>query len=325
MATTTATTSGKSRPAIVLGCANFGSATDPTTKHHTTEQASELFATLVRHKHNVVDTSRRYPPLAGGTSEELIGSTLRSAAAFPDIKIDTKVLSAPGCHKQENIARSVSDSFHALGVDSVRTIYLHYPDRSVPLVEPIKALSHAVDIGRAEQWGLSNYTIDDVREILRLCDQHGGLVKPAIFQGEYNALNRHSEELIQFLHENGIAFYAYSPAAGGALVPTGSRIAAHGPAGDRVRKLYGTEQVQQSIEHVRDAAEKNGLGGHETAIRWVVWNSMLDGRYGDAVIVGASSAKQLDDTLHAINKGPLPDEVNRAIEGIWTSALKDKA
>ncbi|KAL6249690.1 hypothetical protein RBB50_003545 [Rhinocladiella similis] len=317
------TTSGKSQPAIVLGCANFGSDTDPTTKHHTTKQASELFAILVRYKHNVIDTSRRYPPLAGGTSEELIGSTLRSAA-FPDLRIDTKVLSAPGCHKPENIAKSISDSLNALGVDSVRTIYLHYPDRSVPLIDPTTALSHAVDIGQAKQWGLSNYTIEDVREILSLCEQHS-LVKPAIFQGEYNALNRNSEELIPFLHDNGIAFYAYSPAAGGALAPTGSRITAQGPAGDRVRKLYGTAQVQKSIERVRDVAEKNGLKGHETAIRWVVWNSLLDGRYGDAVIVGAGSANQLDETLHAINKGSLPDEVSQAIEGIWISTLKDQA
>ncbi|KIW15571.1 hypothetical protein PV08_05619 [Exophiala spinifera] len=317
------TPSGKPRPTIVLGCASFGSEIDPLTRHHTTQQASELFAALTRHRHNIIDTSRRYPALAGGTSEELIGSTLRSAA-FPDIEIDTKVLSAPGCHKPENIAKSISDSLRALRVDSVRTIYLHYPDRSVPLIEPIRALSHAVDIGQAKQWGLSNYTIDDVHEVLSLCKKHG-LVKPAIFQGEYNAINRDSEELITLLHENGIAFYAYSPAAGGTLSPTGSRIAAQGLGGDRTRQLYGTEPVQKAIQQVRDVAEKNGLNGHETAIRWVVWDSMLDEKYGDGVIIGASSVSQLEETLRAIDEGPLPGEVNQAIEGIWASMLKDKA
>lgn len=310
----------RQQPNIILGCANFGSPEDPTTRIHTPSQAESLFAVLTSYGHTTIDTSRRYPPTQPGTSEELIGTTLSSISnkAFPlELVIDTKVLSAPGCHKPENIAKSIADSLHALGVSSVHTIYLHFPDRTQPLTSPVSALSHAVSTDQAKQWGISNYTLADVQEIISLCEQHGW-IPPAVFQGEYNPLNREAEsELIPYLHDNGIAFYAYSPGAGGAIAPTGSRLTAKGPAGDRVRQLYGGEVVQKAIQKVRDAVEKAGLKGHEAAIRWTVWNGVLDGKYGDGVIIGASSEEQLRQTLDAIKKGGLGDDVRDVVGDVW--------
>ncbi|KAK5198640.1 hypothetical protein LTR92_001111 [Exophiala xenobiotica] len=314
----------KEQPAIILGCANFGSPDDPTTRHHTPAAASALFTAFSSYGYHTIDTSRRYPPLAGGTSEVVIGSTLSSLPPSINLDIDTKVLSAPGCHTPENIASSISASLAALGVPVVHTIYLHFPDRTQPLSNPVSALSHAVSTGQAARWGLSNYTLDDVREVLALCEQHGW-IKPAVFQGEYNAVNRETEDLIPYLHKNGIAFYAYSPGAGGALAPMGTRLAAPGPAGDRVRRLYGGDEVQSAIQRVRDVAGKNGLKGHEAAIRWVVWDSMLDGKYGDGVIIGAGSVEQLRETLDVIKKGGLSEDVKQVVQGVWETIVKDKA
>jgi aryl-alcohol dehydrogenase-like predicted oxidoreductase len=174
-----------------------------------------------------------------------------------------------------------------------------------------------VSTGQAKQWGVSNYTLADMREIMALCKQHSW-IPPAVFQGEYNPLNREAEsELIPYLHENGIAFYAYSPGAGGAIAPTGSRLTAKGPAGDRVRQLYSGEVVQKAIQKVREAVEMAALKGYEAAIRWTVWNGVLDGKYGDGVIVGASSEYQLRQTLDAIEKGGLSDDVRTVVGDVW--------
>ncbi|KAK5026547.1 hypothetical protein LTS07_007481 [Exophiala sideris] len=189
----------KQQPNIILGCASFGSPEDPTTKTHTPAQAALLFDVLTSYGHTTIDTSRRYPPTKPGTSEEVIGGTLSStenASLTSKLVIDTKVLSAPGCHKPENIAKSIADSLNALGVSSVHTIYLHFPDRTQPLTNPISALSHAVSNGQAQQWGISNYTLDDVRAILSWCKEHGW-IPPAVFQGEYNPLNRAAEIPVQ--------------------------------------------------------------------------------------------------------------------------------
>ncbi|KAI1610416.1 NADP-dependent oxidoreductase domain-containing protein [Exophiala viscosa] len=315
----------KQQPNIILGCASFGSPEDPTTKTHTSAQAEVLFNVLTSYGHSTIDTSRRYPPTRPGTSEEVIGATLSSTETASNIVIDTKVLSAPGCHKPENIAKSIADSLNALGVSSVHTIYLHFPDRTQPLTNPVSALSHAVSTGQAKQWGISNYTLADVQEILSLCKQHDW-IPPAVFQGEYNPLNREAEsELIPYLHEHGVAFYAYSPGAGGAIAPTGSRLTAKGPAGDRVRQLYGGEKMQGAIQKVRDAVDTAGLKGHEAAIRWTVWDGVLDGKYGDGVIVGASSEGQLRETLEAVKRGGLSTDVRDVVGGIWGDIQNSRA
>ena len=309
-------------PKLILGCSNFGSPTDPYCKITTPEQAATLLKTFASYGHDTIDTSRRYPPQAPGTSEEVLGEAFQmltsNADRSPSIVIDTKTLSAPGCHKPENLRQSVNESLSALQVPSVHTIYLHFPDRSVPLSDPISTLSAAIQAGQAKQWGISNYTIADIEEILGLCGENDW-IKPAIYQGEYNALNRQNEELIQFCHDHSIAFYAYSPGAGGVFSPSGSRIGAKTPAGERVRALYGSEEMQGAVQKVRDVAEKHGLGGHEVAIRWAFWDGILDNRFGDGVVIGVSGEKQLTETCEWVKKGGLPDELRDVVEGVWAA------
>ena len=318
--------SPKKAPKLILGCANFGSATDPSCRITTAEQAATLLSTFASYGHDTIDTSRRYPPQAGGTSEEVLGAGLGLLASnrdsrSPSIQIDTKTLSAPGCHQPQNLRASISASLAALEVPSVHTIYLHFPDRSVPLSDPVSTLSAAVQSGQAHQWGISNYTMDDLREIISLCDENNW-IKPALFQGEYNALNRENEGLIHFCHENGIAFYAYSPGAGGVFSPSSSRITADTPAGQRVRQLYGSEEMQSAVQKVRDAAEQKGLGGHEVALRWTFWNGILDGKFNDGVVIGTSSEKQLRETCEHLEKGGLDDELIELMDQVWDAVKK---
>jgi aflatoxin B1 aldehyde reductase len=324
----------KQPPKLILGCSNFGSPTDPHCKITTAAQAASILTTFTSYGHNTIDTSRRYPPQAPGTSEELLGEALKLLSQQPDtapdtneknvaasIKIDTKTLSLPGDHHPDRLSSSISSSLTALGLSSVHTIYLHFPDRSVPFSLPISTLSHAVSSGQATQWGLSNYTISDLREILSLCAQHNW-IKPAIYQGEYNALNRSNEALVEFCHDNGIAFYAYSPGAGGVFAEGGSRIEAATPAGQRVRALYGGEAMQDAIGRVRDVTGRMGLGGHETVLRWAFWDGVLDGRFGDGVVAGTSGEKQLRATCEFLGKGGLNDDLRETVEQVW-GAVKE--
>ncbi|KIW95827.1 uncharacterized protein Z519_02891 [Cladophialophora bantiana CBS 173.52] len=320
----------KRPPKLILGCSNFGSPSDPFCRTTSAEEAAVLLSIFGSYGHDTIDTARRYPPQAPGTSEELLGEALdllrREHKAetdimiqrSPEIHVDTKVLSAPGCHKPENIQESISASLSALHVSSVNTIYLHYPDKTVPLSEPVAALSSAVANGQAKQWGVCNYTLDEVWEILRLCNQYGWR-RPAVYQGEHNALNRVNEQLIKFCHEQGIAFYAYSPAAAGVFSPSGSRVGADTPAGQRIRALYGGTEMRSAVQEVRDAARRRGLSGHEVAIRWAFWDSILDGAHGDGVIIGVSNQKQLTDTCEFLGKGGLGDGVREVVEKVWDS------
>lgn len=53
-------------------------------------------------------------------------------------------------------------------------------------------------------------------------------------------------------------------------------------------------------------------------MRWTIHHAKLEADLGDNIIVGASSAKHLEENLEDIEKGPLLDEVLEALGKAWT-------
>jgi aflatoxin B1 aldehyde reductase len=65
----------------------------------------------------------------------------------------------------------------------------------------------------------------------------------------------------------------------------------------------------------------------ETALRWCVHHSKLKvggvGEGGnDGIIIGVSSLKQLEGNLADLEKGPLPEEVVKALDDAWFNITK---
>lgn len=46
-------------------------------------------------------------------------------------------------------------------------------------------------------------------------------------------------------------------------------------------------------------------------------HSLLKRAFGDAIIIGASSAAQLEENLVNLEKGPLPEDVVKALDEGW--------
>jgi aflatoxin B1 aldehyde reductase len=63
--------------------------------------------------------------------------------------------------------------------------------------------------------------------------------------------------------------------------------------------------------------KKHGISEAEAALRWIANHSLLSREKGDKIIIGASSAKQLDENLANLEKGPLPEEVLKAFDDGW--------
>lgn len=55
----------------------------------------------------------------------------------------------------------------------------------------------------------------------------------------------------------------------------------------------------------------------EIALRWMQHHSELSPKYGDGIIVGASSTKHIEQNLKDFEKGPLPKEVVQAVDEAW--------
>lgn len=216
----------------------------------------------------------------------------------------------------------IDDSLADLGIKQINVEFLHAPDRATPFEEACEAMDQAHREGKIRQWGLSNYTADEVQQFIDICEARGW-VKPSVYQGQYNPIVRSGEApLFPVLRRNGMAFYAYSPAAGGFFAgghkatTKGGRFDGKHFVGSLYRDMYVQPAIIAASEKVVEVAARHGISGHAAALRWTVNHSILRAKHGDAVIVGASSVEQLRDNLDVTEQGPLPEEVVAAFDAL---------
>ena len=193
---------------------------DKLAKYDTPEEVKAFLDTFYEHGGRHLDTSRNYSPGAVKSSEPRLGA----ADAGSRFNIDTKILGVPGdgpFHTAQQVKQSIDDSIADLKLPKgvkIDIMYLHLPDRDTPLEEPCQAMNEAYQEGKFKRFGISNYTVDEVEQIVAIC-KNKGYVAPTVYQGQYNPLVRSGEDtLFPVLRKHGIAFYAYSPAAAGVFV-----------------------------------------------------------------------------------------------------------
>lgn len=288
------------------------------------EKATEWLKVLEELDVKNIDTARIY-----GESEKMLGE----AGAPAKFVIDTK---HPGGFDAEpatkdSVIQLGKESLEKLQTEQVDVLYLHAPERRVPFKETLAGLDVLYKQGAFKRLGLSNYLGHEVEEMVRVAKENGFVV-PSVYQGNYSAVARRTEtEVMPVLRKHGIAFYAYSPIAGGFLAKSkASLLAADSRFGkdDFLSQLYNKLYNKPSFLAALDAwdaiAVKEGIDRAELAYRWIVYHSHLRAEHGDAVIVGASRHDQLRATVAAIRKGPLSEDAVRAVDAIWET-IKDDA
>ena len=262
-----------------------------------------------------------------GTCEKLLGEAL-SGLNRP-CRIATKVnprisgrLDGAAAYKQ------VNESLERLKLQSVDTVFLHFPDPATPLTDVLEAMADLHGQGKYRELGLSNFPAWMVADAWHICDQHGW-VRPTVFEGVYNPLTRKAEtELNACLNHFGMRFYAYNPMCGGLLT---GRYGAYtdAPADGRFthrpnyRNRYWKESFFAALKIIQAACEKQGITTVEGVYRWLAHHSMLDPQRGDAILIGASKLSHLKQNMAAAEAGPLPDDTVRAFETAWTAVKGD--
>lgn len=68
---------------------------------------------------------------------------------------------------------------------------------------------------------------------------------------------------------------------------------------------YWNEPYFKALGEIEAVAQKHNLTLAEVALRWVSHHSEMKREYGDAVIIGASSTKHIEQNLVDLEKGPL--------------------
>lgn len=195
----------------VYGGMSFGTETgDWTDDNKVSEGLAILKSFDVKH----IDTAQAY---GSGGSEKCLGRV----EAAKDFVIDTKWIggwAGSAWASESNILKTAKASLENLKTSQVDVFYLHSPDRETPLQDTLKGVDQAYRNGYLRRFGLSNFTPDETRNVLKICSEKDYIL-PTVYQGSYSAAARKVEEdLIPLLREHKIAFYAYSPIAGGFLV-----------------------------------------------------------------------------------------------------------
>jgi L-glyceraldehyde 3-phosphate reductase len=212
---------------------------------------------------------------------------------------------------------SLDQSLQRMALDYVDIFYSHRFDPETPLEETMGALDTAVRQGKALYVGISSYSAAKTREAHAILHELGTPL--LINQPSYSMLNRWIEpELLDTLGELGIGCIVFSPLAQGMLtdkylggIPEGSRASRHGSLSPELIN----DQSLAKIRALNEIAARRGQTLAQLALAW----TLRDGRV-TSTLVGASSVKQLEANVAALDELDLSEEELAEIDRFATDA-----
>ncbi len=292
--------SGLKLPAISLGLwHNFGNDRPLTVQRDIVRRAFDLGITHF-------DLANNYGP-PYGSAEENFGRLLAS-----DLKPyrDELVVSTkagydmwPGPYgewgSRKYLLASLDQSLGRMGLDYVDIFYSHRFDPETPLEETVGALDRAVRSGKALYVGISSYNSARTAEAAQLLRELGTPL--LIHQPSYSMFNRWTEtdDLLGTLEQAGAGCIAFSPLAQGLLtdkylsgVPSDSRAA----QGKSLNPDTITEEKLAKIRALGEIAARRGQTLAQLALAWALRDPRMT-----SLVIGASSVKQLEDNVAALD------------------------
>ncbi len=310
--------SGLKLPAISLGLwHNFGDDRAWSTQR-------DIFRRAFDHGITHFDLANNYGP-PYGAAESNFGRIMATdfAAHRDELVISTKAGYDmwPGPYgnfgSRKYLLASLDQSLKRMGLDYLDIFYSHRVDPDTPLEETVGALATAVTSGRALYVGISSYSSARTRDAARMLNELK--VPLLIHQPSYSLLNRWTEEdnLLDALEEVGAGCIAFSPLAQGLLtdrylngIPADSRAATGGALSPNTI----TPERLTLVRALGDIAKRRGQTLAQLALVWALRDPRMT-----SLVIGASSLKQLDDNVAALDNltvsaGELADIETHATE-----------
>ncbi|GAB3518260.1 L-glyceraldehyde 3-phosphate reductase [Arthrobacter monumenti] len=327
--------SGLQLPAVSLGLwHNFGDDKPFETQRETLRRAFDLGVTHF-------DLANNYGPPYGSAETNFGRHFADDFKPFRDELIISSKAGYdmwPGPYgnwgSRKYLLASLDQSLNRMGLDYVDIFYSHRPDPETPLEETMGALDTAVRSGRALYAGISSYSPEKTIEAARILREMGTPL--LIHQPSYSMLNRWVENgepnLLQVLDDEGVGSIAFSPLAQGMLtnkylngVPSDSRAAAQ----KSLSKDLLSDENMRRVRGLNEIAESRGQTLAQMAIAWVL-RKQSKGSSITSALVGASSVRQLEDSLAAVNNLDFSDDELRSMDefavesdiNLWAAALR---
>jgi aryl-alcohol dehydrogenase-like predicted oxidoreductase len=238
----------------------------------------------------LIDTADAYHLAAHdevGHNEELIAKAVRQYSGDTSaVLIATKgghLRPEAGAWAQNGdpayLKEAAKASAQRLGVDAIGLYQFHRPDPAVPYADSVGALAELLDEGVIRMAGISNATVDQIREANEVL---GGRL--ASVQNRFSPVFRSSEAELELCDEMGIAFLPWSPLGG----------------------IGGAADLGTTAEEFAILARERDVTPQVIALAWELAKS-------DVVvpIPGASRPQSILDSVTAATVKLRPEEVDR--------------
>ncbi|MGL4512011.1 MAG: aldo/keto reductase [Lacipirellulaceae bacterium] len=310
---------GRRATSVALGCWPMAGVTTAGATH--ADGVATVHAALdagVTH----FDTAYVYG--AGGESDRILAEGLRGR--WGDVTVASKVgihfepavegqkRTMAGDARPATLRLECETLLARLGVDAVDLLYLHSPDKGVPIAESAATLAELREEGKTRSVGLSNASLEELEQFAAACPV-------AAVQLPYNMLQRDIEHrTIPWCRERGIAVAAYWPLMKGllagrlerdrALDETDSRRGYPMYQGDEWRKN------QDFVDELRLIAAWAGVTVAQLVVNWTLSQPGIT-----TVLCGAKRPEQITETAAAMGWRLTPEQCDRIDAAIATRGV----
>ena len=287
---------------LCMGTMQFGWSVDEKESHRILSHTYEAGI-------NFIDTADMYSNWIdgnpGGVSEEILGRWWKQAKIPRDrLVIATKLRGEMSSRPNDSglsrvhVMQAVEDSLRRLQTDYIDLYQTHWPDEETPIEETLRAMDDLVRQGKVRYIGASNYMAWELMAALWTSDKNG-LARFDSLQPHYNLIERaeFEKELRDVCKKYEIGVIPYSPLAGGFL--TGKyRKGKALPDSRRVEDLQHalTDKNFALIDKMDEIAKTLNASISQVALAWIMSDPVIT-----SPIIGATSIKQLDENLGALN------------------------
>lgn len=184
------------------------------------DQAEESVYNALKCGYRLIDTANAY------VNEKGVGRGIKkSGINREEIFLETKLW--PAFYEEEN---QVEKTLERLDTDYIDLLLLHQPAGNY--IKGYKIMEKAVKEGKVKAIGLSNFTEEQVKEILDICE-----IKPTVLQAEAHPYYPENE-LKKFLNKQDIKIQAWYP------LGHGDKNLINEPIFAELAEKYGKSNVQ---------------------------------------------------------------------------------
>ena len=163
---------------------------------------------------NLIDTAEIYQ------TEFIVAEAIKGYKR-DELFIATKV--SPNHLRYNSVLKAAHKSLERLQCSYIDLYQIHWPSRTVPIKETMKAMEKLVEDGKVRYIGVSNFSLTQMIKAEETLTKN----KITSNQVEYSLKNRGIEkDLLPYCLQKNIAIIAYRPLAGGSLITPDSKLKA---------------------------------------------------------------------------------------------------